>query len=460
MKSPNDLLNRLPSVGDLLENPRIKALVDRAQETDVAQGVRQFVDRMRSELSRRALDAPIPSIGELADRAARFILGRHAQGDSRVINATGQLWYRNLSGPPLADEALAATTTLAQHFHVRNQDRASRLAAKMATAQAGCVVHSASAAIWLALSSLAGGTKAIVARGEVGTLERNVRLTQLASQAGVELVEVGAADSVSLDDYRAALEVGRALVLRMEALPHALDGETCRPDLRSLAGLAAEFDAPLLHHIGRGPLAPLSEAIPIAIASADQSVSAGAAVVICHGDGYLGGPACGIAVGKQDVINQLTSSPLFGVLKASRLIECTLASTLHLLGDPDRAALALPTLAMLSTPLLNLQSRAERLAPQIDSLPGIVAATPIELPAAADMAAMQPLPSFGISVLCNQNELESIKSQLSESTPPIIGVWHGDRVLLDLRTVLPEEDIALVSAFEPPISKTTEAKTE
>lgn len=459
MKKPNDLFGRLPSVSDLLENPRIKALVDKAQETEVANGVRQFVERMRTEVSRRALDAPIPSIGELADRAVRYILGRHAQPQSRVINATGQLWHHDLSGPPLADEALASLTVLAQHFHARGQGAAGELAAQMSGARAGCVLHSSSAAIWLALSAIAGDGAVVVARGELGTLDGEVRLTELASQAGANLVEVGATDSVSLDDYRAALEAGAGLILRIEALPHALLRETCRPDVASLAKLAHEFNTPLLHHVGRGPLAPLGETVSLALPTAAESIAAGAALVIARGDGYVGGPACGVAVGNRATIDQLTASPLHGMLKADRLIDSALAGTLSLLNDADRAAIGAPTLAMLSTPLLNLQSRAERVAPQIESLPGIITATPTEIPAAGDMAATQPLPSFGISVLCDEGDLHRLQSQLEESNPPIVGVWDGDRVLLDLRTVLPAEDIALVAAFEPPNSDTTETET-
>lgn len=450
MKTPNDLFSRLPTVTELLENPRIKGLVDRVQEMEVTTGVRQFVDRMRQEVSRRAFDAPIPSIGELADRAARFILGRHAAAKPQAINATGMLWPPGLSGPPLADEALAAVTAAAQHYHVRGGRGAADLVAELSGAPAAQVFATPAGALLASLAALGEGRPVVLARGELGTLDGNVRVTDLAKQAGVELVEVGAADSVSLDDYLGALESGAGTLLRIEALPHALRGQTCRPELAQLVRLAHEHSATVIHNIGRGALVPLGDGIELDVVTATQSLAAGASLVVARGDGYTGGPRCGMAIGRAETVHKVTSHPLCGVLAADPLVEAALAGTLSLLGDAERGKLAIPTLARLSTPLLNLQGRAERLAAQIAAEPGIVSATPLEISAGDDMGAARPLPSFGISVICDGADLARIQGQLDTAQPQVVGNWHGDRVVLDLRTVSPGEDIALVAAFAAP----------
>lgn len=455
MKTPNDLFSRLPSVNDLMENPRIKSLVDRVQELEVTNGVRQFVERMRREVSRRALDAPIPSIGEIADRAARFILGRHASQAPQVVNATGNLWLPGLTGPPLADEALATLSVTAQHYHARGGQQVAELVAQVAGGQAAAIFNSPAGAALLALSTLAEGRAIVVARGEVGTMDGSIRLTDLAQQAGVDLVEVGASDSVSLDDYRAALADGAGVLLRVEALPHALRDQTCRPELAELVKIAGEHGAKVVHHIGRGALASLGESIPLDVVTASDSLAAGVALAIARGDGYTGGPACGLAIGRRDAVDKLSGSPLATALCVDPLVESAMGATLTLFRDTERAATSIPTLALLSTPILNLQSRAERMAAQIESQPGIVTASPVEIPSAEDMGGTRPLPSVGISVLCDGEQLARIQKQLEDSRPQIVGNWRNDRVLLDLRTVAPADDIALVAAFDPPGDSTT-----
>ncbi len=303
--------------------------------------------------------------------------------------------------------------------------------------------------MFLALQSLADGRPVVVARGELGTMDGS-RLTELAAQAGVELVEVGATDAVSIDDYRGALESGAGMLLRVEAMPYALRGQTCRPELGDLVRLCDQHGAKVVHNIGRGALAPLSESIPLDVTTASRSLSEGATVVIARGDGYTGGPKCGIAVGRRDAVDRMAASPMFAVVRADALCECALAGTLMLCRDPARAALSIPALALLSTPLLNLQSRADRIAAQIAAMERVVSAAPIEIPAGDDMGAVRPLPSFGVSVICQEGHVGRVRSQLEGSRPQVVGVWEGDRVLLDLRTVAPDDDIAVVSAFEPP----------
>jgi len=453
MKRTNDLFSRLPSVNDLLENPQIKGLVDRVEKLDVTTGVKQFVDKMRREVSRRSLDMPIPSIGDLADRAARYILGRQTSERPQAINATGQLWPQGLTGPPLAYEALAVLTESAQHYHVAMPEAeasyaASKSVARLAGGEGARILNTPTAATLLAMASLAEGERKIaVARGELGTLD-GARLTDLAQQAGVTLVEVGATDAVQLADYEQALQSGARMILRIESLPHALRSATSRPELSELCRLASSHSAVLVHNIGRGSLSQLPESIPLDVITASQSLAAGANLVIARGDGYTGGPACGIAVGRRDSIEKLVASPLAAAFSASALVEAALDATLALHSSPDKAVLAVPSLAILSTPILNLQSRADRIAAQIAVQPGVVSAAPHEIAAGADLGGSRPLPSFGVSVICQTDMRQAVADRLDAARPQVSGIWNGDQLLLDLRTVLADEDIALVSAFD------------
>ncbi len=453
MKTPqdlSDLIRRLPSAGDLLDKPQIKGLIDRVEGLDVTSGVRHFVDRMRREVSRRSLDMPIPSIGELADRAARFILGRHVSEPPQVINATGQLWPVGLSGPPLADDAIAALSAALQHYHVAAGVGATSAVARAAGAGAAVLFNSPNASMLLAMASLAGGEPIVVARGELGTLDAGTRLTDLATQAGVAILEVGAADAVELADYERALASGAKMVLRIESLPHAVSGQTHRPSIDELAAVVAKHSGLLVHDIGRGPLAPLPDAIPLEVISATESLASGASLVVARGDGYLGGPACGLALGHEKSVAKIANHPLHSTVALSPQLATALEATLGLHRDPDRASLSIPTLAFLSTPLENLRSRAERLAAQIAVQPGIASAVAKEIPAAIDLGGTQPLASFGIQIECKADSFDRIAKQMEENRPRLLGVQEGEGVRLDLRIVAPDDDIALVAAFDAP----------
>lgn len=454
MRPPSDLFRRLPTVNDLLENPQIKSLVERVNQMEVTAGVRQFVDRLRREVSRRRLDMPLPSIGELADRARRFILGKRAAGLPRVVNATGDLWPAGMSGPPLAEEAVAAVTDLMQHYHAQGDQEVAEAIADFAGAEAAMVVNSANAALWLALAAMADGKPVVVARGELGTLDGDVRLTDVAAQGGVQLVEVGATNSTTLADYEQALVAGAGLVLRIESVPYAVATECTRPTVAELVAAAAAHSVPMLHHLGRGSLAPLDDEIDIDVPDAGKSLAAGSSLVVLRGDGYLGGPDCGLVVGKRTMIARLRNHPLAKIVGAVALVEGALGATLAAHRQPDRRAMAIPLISLLTTPLDNLQIRAARLASQIADKQGIASAEPIALPPGGTSGTARPLASFGIAIDCEPEATRRIAQQLEESHPRVVGHWNENRLVLDLRSVFPDEDIPLVSAFDEPDAAT------
>ena len=110
---PSDLLNALPSVAELLEKPPIRALADRFNRSVVAGGVRSFLDELRSDLQRRAAEAQLPSVRELAERAARHIIALEQQSQRPAINATGRLYGPPWVSEPLAEAALERTFAVA-----------------------------------------------------------------------------------------------------------------------------------------------------------------------------------------------------------------------------------------------------------------------------------------------------------------------------------------------------------
>ena len=201
---PPDLLNRLPSVAELLEKPQIRALVDRWNRSQVVGGVRSFLEEMRSDFERRAAD--LPSIRELAERAARYVVSRQQHALGIAINATGQLGGSNWASMPLAEVALERTIALGREFAVETQATAAAqgelesLLCRLTGAEAATVVHSYSGAAWLTLAGLAAGREVLVARAEVGDVQR--RRFAAAIGSGCECVAQGSRRRESLHGRR------------------------------------------------------------------------------------------------------------------------------------------------------------------------------------------------------------------------------------------------------------------
>ncbi len=446
MKSPKPFLGRFPSVNEILENPRIKSLMERVNQMEVTSGVRQYVERARQELSRRSLDMPIPSIGEITERAARYILRRRGPQPARVINATGQYWPAGVAGPPVAEEAILAAGESMQHYHAATTRDVEEALAEAAGGKAAIVCNTASSALWLALAASHQGKGLVIARGELGTLDDGTRISELALGLGISIVEVGAADGATLEDYRQAFTMREMVVLRVESLAQrAWEGD--RPSLADLAGVCQPSGGVLVHYLHNAPLQPLAGASPEGMTLA-ASLKQGADVAVVRGEGYLGGPSCGLAVGGRKWIAAMRAHPLAPLLKLHPSLVAALGMTLTLHRTTSGVAGGLPIVALRSTPLENLRLRAERIAAQLAALTTIAEAKAVALESGPSTSGTRELASFGVHVKFSPESIARARREMAAGRPRIDGVWLGDELLLDLRTMFPGEDIEVVSHFE------------
>ena len=186
---PPDLLNRIPSVADLLEKPQIRALVERWNRSVVAGGVKSFLDELGSDLQRRAAEVNLPSIRDLAERAARYVVSRQHHALGVAINATGRLWDSPWTGLPLCDAALDRAFATGREFAVvpstggdaSSQARGVIVPSQRCTSGRGRPHYSG--AVWLALAALAAEREVLVARAEVGDVGTTDSLPKLADAA-------------------------------------------------------------------------------------------------------------------------------------------------------------------------------------------------------------------------------------------------------------------------------------
>jgi L-seryl-tRNA(Ser) seleniumtransferase len=468
---PSNPLRNLPSIHEVLDSPSLRAVLGRISRSAVVSTVRTVLDEVRREMQTAAADRTLPSARDLAERIAQ----RVAQGPlpelRPVINATGFVLGGELGPPPLAEEAITAVAAVAGDYAslalnlatgrpCRRSAAVEELLGELCGAEAALVLNSDAAATLLVLAALAAGRKVIVSRAHVIDRGHGWRLPDLLSASGAISAEVGTASSADLNDYALAIGESTAAILVVNPGNAAAGRAAQSATLEELVVLGRRHQLPVVHDLAGGALVDFR---PFGLAGqplVGQSIKAGAGLVLVSGDTLLGGPACGIVLGRKALVERLERHPLAPVLAADRLTLAALAATLRLYRDPQKACLNIPLLRLLGTAVENLQNRAERLAPQAAAAPAIA-----EAEAMADVASFgwgsspaQELPTWCVALRPAKMTVDRLADALRSGTPAVVGRKKDDRLLLDLRSVLPRQDTQLWAALQA--LEKSEASTE
>jgi L-seryl-tRNA(Ser) seleniumtransferase len=457
--APNVFRN-IPSVNDLLEHPRLKTLAEKASRNVVVSGVRSFLAKFRQDVQDATADLSVPSPGELAEQIARWITSEERAVLRPVINATGVLLHTGLGRAPLAEAALEEIRLVASGYssleiNLESGERSQRvqcvqkLLAEVTGAEAAFVVNNNAGATMVTLAALSGGREAIVSRGHLIEIGGSYRLPEVMSVSGARLREVGTTNKTRIGDYESAIGEETGVLMNVHRSNFQIVGFTEEASLAELARLGRKHRLPVIDDIGSGSLVDLNqygiEGEPVAA----NSIKAGADVVLFSGDKLLGGPQCGVILGRRDLIAKIAQHPMSRALRVDKLTLAALAATLRLYRDDDNLEETIPFLTLLSAPIENLRNRAERLAPQIAALDLIETAEAVEETCylGGGSVPSQSLPTWCISVAPAKGSVTSLARAVRMGTPGLVGRIKQDRLLIDLRTVFPREDVDVVGAF-------------
>jgi L-seryl-tRNA(Ser) seleniumtransferase len=453
---PPDILNRLPSVSELLEKPQIRALVDRWNRSVVAGNVRSFLEELRNDFERRA--AALPSIRELAERAARYVVSRQHQSLGIAINATGEICGPLWSSAPLAETALEHMIALGREYGTSasvdetvSHGELNAAVCRLTGAAAARVVHSYQGATCLALAALATGREVIVGAESTG----DGWLSKFAASTSTTLIHVVGSTVSSGEDYGAFFSPATAAVLEIRDDDHS-NIRAASATLQSRVALARERNVPFIDALGAAPIVSPPASIAFPGRTAAESIAAGADLVILRGDAFVGGPACGILLGREDVIRRISEHSLLVSLEIDPLRAAALAATLACYENQSDKTPAIPVWQCLSASIDNLRNRAERLAAQLGHGEGVATAAAIEtrsriLPNFAG----EGWPSYGVSLTATGESIRVLNERLQASKIPICGRLEADQIVLDLRTVLPRQDRLIVDSLLGPPSADT-----
>ena len=452
-------LRSIPSVNELLENPQLANLVDRISHNVVVTEVRGFLDRLREDVQSTASDMNIPTPSELAERIADWIVKGEEPPLRPVINATGILLHTGLGRAPLAKEAVQAMADVAEYASVEldlaTGERSQRVAAvekllkELTGAEAAAVVNNNAAATLLTLAAIGRDQEVIVSRGQLIEIGGSYRLPDVMSASGTRLREVGTTNKTRIGDFENAICDETAALMRVHTSNFKVVGFTEEPSLAELVALGRKRNLPVIDDIGSGALIDFGKYGINDEPIARESIKAGADLVLFSGDKLVGGPQCGIIVGRKAHVQKIAKHPMMRAMRVDKIILAALAATLRLYRDLPTAEESLPLLARLSAPLENLRNRAERLAPQLAVAAVINQAEVIEgnTYLGGGSVPTQQIPTWCVALTPNEITVDDLSKQLRLGTPAIVGRIQQDRLLLDLRSVLPHQDAAIVDAI-------------
>ena len=483
------LFQKLPSTDELLRQPDMQALIEREGHSAVAESIRAVLAHLRQQigqelaggqLDEKSLDLALGGLSAAVERQLRQSLSYSLQS---LVNATGVILHTNLGRAPLAASALdhiraSASAYSNLEFDLSRGERGKRdvhvdrlfqkllcddhvgtaapgrpaeqSSAAISPAISTIVVNNNAAAVLLALNSLAEGGEVIVSRGELVEIGGSFRIPDVMSKSNATLREVGTTNRTRIADYERAINERTRLLLRVHRSNFEITGFTEQPGLDELVALARRRNLPLMEDLGSGALFDLRSVGITGEPGVVDSLRTGVDIVTYSGDKLLGGPQAGLISGRADLVAHMRSNSLFRALRVDKLTYAALEATLlaYVKRDHD----AVPVLRMMRLSKDEITRRVEKIVSKVESAEAKSPRLKLEpldgeSVIGGGAAPSAVLPTRLIALTHLDLSADELSARLRANTPPIIARVEEGRVLLDLRTVFPEQDTNLATAF-------------
>ena len=450
----------LPSVDKLLSDSKIKQLEEFYPRALIVDLLRQRLEQERQSI---AQGHTCPSIDEIAESVFSQV---HALANSSlrpVINATGVILHTNLGRAPLSQEAMAAMNQVATgycnlEFELDSGLRGSRdthteqLLCQLTGAEAALVVNNNASAVLLALTALAKKKEVIVSRGQAVEIGGGFRIPEVMRQSGAKLVEVGTTNCTYAQDYEQAITPRTAALLRVHSSNFKVVGFTQSVTIEELVALGKRYNLPVFDDLGSGCLLDTTRFGLDSEPMVQQSIVRGVDLALFSGDKLLGGPQAGIIVGKKQLMNKLRKHPLARAVRIDKIRLAGLIATLiHYLKDEVEEKI--PVWRMISTPVGEIERRAKMWAQTLGELAQVVDG---ESMVGGGSLPGSTLPTRLVAIsgqVKGRNIAQALSQRLRYQEPPVVGRISENLLLLDPRTVLPEEDEAVLQSLRSAIAK-------
>ena len=462
---PKLLLQRLPKVDKLLENPRISVLLQLHPRSLVLDEVRAYLDELRAAIVDARL-TDVPEQEALVDGLVERIDVALAPGLRRGVNGVGIVLHTALGRAPFAESAQRALQEAAKHYCTLQIDletgkrgdryrNVERLLRRITGAEAAIVVNNNAAATLLILNTLALGREVIVSRGELVEIGGSFRLPDVMKRSGATLVEVGTTNRTHLKDYKNAITPETGLILKVHQSNYRIVGFTSQVPIAELAQLGHQHNIPAADDLGSGALVDLSRWGLPKEPMVQESIAAGADVVCFSGDKLLGGPQCGIILGKREIVERIKANQLTRALRCDKMTFAVLEATLRLFLDEKKLLADHPVLRLITMPEEEIRDRCDRLRQKLSQLFGADGSVSVVGDASevgsGSLAAVM-LPTWVVAITIKEKGPEQVARALRLAHTPVFGRIKEQQFLLDCRTIRDDEIDLIVAGFKETLS--------
>ena len=461
----------IPSIEQLRQRPRVLQLETKYGHDQIVAALRAEAGALRRQLSDGAPGVPHDAESAAAAIEAALVAGLAASFEPTlrlVLNATGVIVHTNLGRAPLSRAAIDRIASLGAGYSNLEYDldagargrrdvHAERLLCRVTGAESALVVNNNAAATLLLLAAVASGREVIISRGELVEIGGGFRVPDVLAQSGAILREVGTTNKTRAADYAAVIGERTGLILKVHRSNFRIEGFTEQAALGELVALGHTFNVPVAEDLGSGNL--MGSTVP---ALRDEpgvraSIEAGADLVCFSGDKLLGGPQCGIVVGRRELMERVRRHPLMRALRVDKLTYAALEATLFEYAA-GRAADTVPVIRMIAAPVDEIDARARRLVHQLRPLESRLGArfdiVEGHSTIGGGSAPGSEIPTRLVSIQIGDGA-ESLERRLRSLDPPVIARIVDDRVVLDLRTILAEQDELLAITLQQLLSQDT-----
>ena len=449
----------LPSVDRILSDERVQRLMESFSHQAVLELARAQLEDVRKAVTE---GVQAPGFDELVKAIEERAGTRWRPWPRAVINATGVILHTNLGRAPISREAMEAVRQAAMGYSdleldLERGERGSRqeyvagLLRQLTGAEAALAVNNNASAVMLGLAAIAGGKEVIVSRGQAVEIGGGFRIPDVLRQSGATLVEVGTTNRTYVRDYEAAIGERTGAVLSVHASNFRVTGFTHSPGIGELVELGERHGVPVLHDLGSGCLLDMTQFGLAHEPTAQESVRAGAGLGFFSGDKLLGGPQAGIIVGKKGLVDIVSRHPLARAVRIDKLSMAALSATLlHYVRE--EAVDRVPVWRMIAMNDDELKSRARHWAEALGGRASV----------ARDLSTVgggslpgETLPSWVLSIETDgiDGGADALTGRLRRGDPPVVGRIDGERVLLDPRAVLPEEEGPLLQVVSQALDR-------
>jgi L-seryl-tRNA(Ser) seleniumtransferase len=454
-----NLFKKLPAIDKWIASETGISLTAEFSRKEVVDVMREHLNEVRDGLNNGLIELPNFNSPEYAALMRVDLLKKRSSSLRRTINATGIVIHTNLGRAPLAIEAIEAMVRIARGYSNLEMDlvsgqRGSRyqhvesLLCRITGAEAAVVVNNCAAAVVLALSTFASGQEVIISRGELVEIGGSFRIPEIIDKSAANMIEVGTTNKTRIADYAMALSNKTRVLLSVHPSNYKIIGFSEKPDSRELAVLAHQNGLIFMQDLGSGALVDMKTGAPMTEQTVQKSVANGADILTFSGDKLLGGPQSGIILGRTELIDSIKKNPLLRAFRIDKLSLAALVATLLLYLPPNDPTKKVPVLRMINEEQKSVNLRAKNLLRQLKKIPGFTGTVVADVSYGGGGALpMAEIPTSVLHIEMEGMSVGELASRLRETDPPVIARVKKDFLVVDPRTVLPEDTNDLVRAF-------------